>query len=89
MTTVTLSTPLTVGKQTVTSLTFRKAKLKDVIAADSVTGDLSKTCAVLASMAGVSYPEFKELEMDDLNAIIAQVGDLLGNVPAPETTGAE
>lgn len=87
MTTVTLSTPLIVNKQPVTSLTFRKARLADLIAADSVKGELSKTAAVLASMSGVSYPEFKEIDMDDMNTIIAQVGHLLGNGDTPQTTG--
>jgi len=86
--TVTLSRPLTVDKDQRTSLTFREAELGDMIAADAVSGEMGKTAAVLASMCGVPYPAFKRLSMADMNAVMAKVGHLLGNVLAPAPTGA-
>jgi hypothetical protein len=86
--TVTLASPIEHNGKTYSELTFRKAKLGDMIAADAVGGVLGKTAAALASIAGIPYPAFKELSMRDMNAVLEKVGHLLGNAPAPAGTGA-
>jgi hypothetical protein len=82
---VKLDTPATHGNKTVDTLTFRKPKARDLIAAEAVSkggGELARTVATLASMADVPYQLMQELEVEDLNRVVAEVGPLLGESPA-------
>ncbi len=84
--TVTLSRPLLFNGETFASLQFRSPRAKDLIAADreAEDGNLGRTVAALASMCGVPYAALQELEIEDLNKIVAEVGPLLGELaPAP------
>lgn len=82
MTTVTLKHPVEVSGKTYDSLTFRHATFGDFCAADAVSGDNSKTAAVLAGMAGVSIQVIKGLAMEDMAAVLDASGPLMGNPPA-------
>jgi len=81
--TVKLATPLQTKAGEVTSLTFRKAKVGDLIAGDAIAknsgSDIARAVAILASMAGITYAEFRDLDVDDLVTIQTETAELLGN----------
>lgn len=85
MTTYTLRTPVDHNGKNYKDLIFRKPKTGDLMVLDNFKGEMSKTIALLATISDVPLPAFKEIEMDDLNAIIEATAGLLGNAPA--TTG--
>jgi hypothetical protein len=82
--TVKLSTPVTYGDKTYASLTFRKMKAKDLVAAEigGKSGDAGRTMGMLASMADVPIPVITELDIDDFNALSATVAPLMGKSAA-------
>lgn len=82
MKTISLSKPIDDNGKTVTELTFREATTGDVMASDAVTGAFSKQIAVLAGMAGVSLSLMKKVALADLNHVVDEVADLLGESPA-------
>lgn len=77
--TVKLSKQIMKGEQTLTELTFREATIGDIMLADAVNGDLTKTMAPLAAMCGLTLPEFKQVTARDLGAILKATKGLLGN----------
>lgn len=83
--TVKLSKAIEDAGKTYTELTFREAELGDLIAADHMQGELGKTAAVIAGMAGVPLPAIRKLSMRDMNKIMKAVEPLMGNEPEPET----
>lgn len=85
MTTVKLSTPVEHNGQTYSELKFREATIGDLIMGDAVSGELTKTMAVLASISDLPLPAFKKIAARDLNAIMKATADLLGNEPATTT----
>lgn len=64
--TYTLQSPVIVAGKTITELTFRKMKAKDLAAGDLVQGQTNKSFAILASMASTSLPVIGELDIEDL-----------------------
>ncbi|MBY3434816.1 phage tail assembly protein [Rhizobium laguerreae] len=82
MTTITLSAPVEHSGKAYSELTFREATIGDLIMGDAVTGELTKTMAVLASISDVPLPAFKKIKARDLNAIMKATADLLGNEPS-------
>lgn len=88
MTTYTLKTPVSHNGTTVTSLTFRKPKVGDLMMMDKFTGDTEKLIALLASTSDTAIPVFKEIDLDDFNGIVAVLGDTLGNSPASTASGS-
>ena len=86
MVSYTLRTPVDHNGKTYSALTFRKPKTGDLMVLDNFKGEMSKTIALLATISDVPLPAFKEIEMEDLNAIIEKTAGLLGNGQA--TTGA-
>ena len=80
MKTITLKHPI----GDISSFTFRRANTGDFAAADAVTGEFSKTLAVLAGMADTTLPTMKKIDIEDFTAIVDQVGDLMGNAPQPD-----
>lgn len=92
MTTIKISTPIEFNGKSYTEFTFRKPKAKDLVQADLVKGETRRGLAIMASMAGVPLPVFEELEMEDFEAISAEVAALMGKfptTPAPEATASE
>lgn len=69
--------PVHDGK-TYTSLTLRKMKAKDLVAADLVQGEARKGFALFASMAGVPIQVIEELDMDDLEKLGREAAPLMG-----------
>lgn len=88
MTTYTLKTPVTHDGTTVSSLTFRKPKVGDLMTMDKFTGETEKLIALLASTSDTTIPVFKEIDLEDFNGIVAAMGDNLGNSPASTATGS-
>jgi len=72
-------------EETLTTLQLRTAiKARDLRVTDGVTGEISKTLALIAQLAGISVREADELSIED----IAVIGEILGNLlPAGLLTG--
>ena len=73
--------------ETYSEFTFREAELGDLCAADAVSGEMQKTAAILAGMAGVPIQAIRKLKARDLSVVTDKVGHLMGNEKKP-TTGA-
>lgn len=73
---------------TLTELTFREATTGDACRADLVKGDFTKILAILSGMAGVDLPTMQKVGMADFNAILAEVGELMGEHAEAAGTGA-
>ena len=82
--TVKLSNPVTYDGKTYSSLTLRKMKAKDLVAAEigGRTGETSQTLGIFASMADVSIPVIAELDMDDFEALAEAAAPLMGKKAA-------
>ncbi|EYD71816.1 phage tail assembly protein [Limimaricola hongkongensis] len=77
--TVTLEEPVEHKDKTYTSLTFRRGKAKDFVAMDAVKGEMRKSMALFASMAGVPLPVIEELDTEDFVKVGKEVAVLMGN----------
>lgn len=75
---VELEDPVKFNGEIKLSLTFRKRKVSDLVAADSVKGMTKKEAAVLASMAEVPLPVILDLSSDDYDAVLVKVEPLMG-----------
>lgn len=78
--TFTLETPVEHDGQTYATLTLRKMKAKDLVAADLVNGNLRKSLAIFASMAGVPIMVMEELDTDDFNRLGREAAPLMGKL---------
>lgn len=78
MTTITLTKPITHNSTTITELTFREATTGDFAAADAVTGEFTKTLAILAGMSGQTLPMMKAIPMKEFTRIVGEVAALMG-----------
>lgn len=76
--TVQLSEPVEYGGETYSELTFRKMKAKDLVASDDVDGDMRKSIAIFASMAGVPMDVIAEMDGDDFVQMGVEVAPLMG-----------
>lgn len=77
--TVPLAETISVGKETFTEITFtRTTRGKDLVAMDAVQGDVRKSFALFASMAGVPIQVFLEMSTDDYEAVASAVAPLMG-----------
>lgn len=76
--TVRLSVPVEYQGKTYADLTFRKLKVKDLVAADLVDGDIRKSLALFASSAGVPIGVFEELDVEDFADVSERIKPLLG-----------
>lgn len=77
--TITLEEPVTHGDTTHDTIVFsRKRKVRDLLAADGVKGQLNKTAAVYASMADVPVAVILDLDADAYADLEAKVEPLMG-----------
>lgn len=81
---ITLAKPVEHDGKTVTELTFKAATTGDAMAADVVSGDFSKTVAILAGMCEQTLPFMRKVALADTNRIATEVAaaGLLGELPA-------
>lgn len=71
-------------QETITELTLRKPKAKDLLSLDTVTGDVSKTLALISALSGHPMLVIHELSTDDLTA----AGEIIaGFFPNGQKTG--
>ena len=75
--TVLLSSPINVDGEVVGELTFAAPILSDLCVAERYEGDMSKTAAVLARMAGVPVHAMKQVSVRDVFTIVERVSPLL------------
>lgn len=80
--TVKLSKLISFNGETFAELTFREATAGDARRAEEVTGEFSRSLAILAGMAGVSLEVMDKIPLRELNRIIEQVVPLMGESPA-------
>jgi hypothetical protein len=84
-----LSKPISHNGTTYNSLTFREATAGDLATGESVSGDLTKTLAILACMADVPLQVVRQIRARDLKALNDLVAPLMGEdapkgkTPAP------
>lgn len=76
--TFTPTAPIKIGDKTYPTLTLRKMKAKDRVAADLVNGESRKTFAVYASMADVPIQVIEELDNDDFDRLEELAAPLVG-----------
>ncbi|SHE79466.1 Phage tail assembly chaperone protein, E, or 41 or 14 [Loktanella atrilutea] len=76
--TVKLEFPVTFDGKTISELTFRRRKAKDLIATDLVKGETRKHMAMMASMADIPLPVIEDLDADDWEEIAEATIPLLG-----------
>lgn len=74
----TLSEPVTFEGKTYAVLNLRKLKGKDLVAMDSVKGEVRKSMAMFASVCGVPLPVIEELPVDDFEALGEAMQPFLG-----------
>lgn len=84
--TVPLSVPIVHEGQSLSSITFRPATVKDLISASEQDGELKQTISMLASSSGLSFDTFTQVCTKDLKTIMDSTSELLGNGKA-STTG--
>lgn len=84
---VSLTTPVTHGEDTISALTFREPTVGDLIIGDQFPGQLAKMTAILASISDTPLPAFKKIGAKDFSKIVTATSDLLGNGKG-NTTGA-
>lgn len=80
--TFTLETPVEHDGTSYSTLTLRKMKAKDLIAADLVDGSLRKSLAIFASMASVPIMVVEELDADDFTRLGREAAPLMGKLAA-------
>ena len=88
---ITLTTPVSFNGKTVTTLTLRKAKVKDLEAAELARkegGDFSSMVALVASLADVPVGVVREMDADDLSLLSEALPVFLPSSTPPATTGA-
>lgn len=80
--TVQLSEPVALGEapnvKTFSEITFRKLKGRDLLAMDKMKGEMAKTFAMLASMGGVPFQVFEEMDTDDFQKAMLAIVPLMG-----------
>ena len=88
---ITLTTPVSFNGKTVTTLTLRKAKVKDLEAAEMARKegrDFSSMVALVASLADVPVGVVREMGADDLTLLSEALPDFLPSSTPPARTGA-
>jgi hypothetical protein len=73
---------------TYVELTFRRPKGRDLLVMDRLAGDLNKTIGMMASMAGVPYPVFEEMDAGDFARVGEEIAPLLGKLGRSSKPGA-
>ncbi len=67
--TITLRCPVTCEGQTISSLTMRPPRVRDILAVDSIVGDAAKEVRLLANLCEVSPRAVEELDLRDYEAL--------------------
>jgi hypothetical protein len=78
--TLTLSKPIkdTDGKE-IRDLTLREPTVGDLIAAESFTGRIAYTTAMIAAITGIVIPVLKTMTATDFDRVDRAIGELMGN----------
>ena len=63
--TVTLDVPITVGGKEVASVTFRKAKGRDMLETDKDSGDLAKAFRLASVLGDIPFSAMASMEAED------------------------
>lgn len=74
----TLSEPVTFEGKTYAVLNLRPLKGRDLVAMDSVKGEVRKSMALFASATGVPLPVIEDLSLDDFEALGEAMQPFLG-----------
>lgn len=80
MTAIKLKYPVTVGDHTVSSVTFHRAKVKDVEAiqaAHETDGEFTASIVTIARLTGLSPDEVREIDAEDMITLAKAIPDFL------------
>lgn len=90
METIKLQYPITVNGGLVDTITLRRPKVRDLVYAEQYgkSGEESYGAAMAASLAGLSFDEFCEIDRVDAIAIGKAVGALVGNAKGADGDGS-
>lgn len=84
---ITLTTPVDFNGKTYATLTLRKAKVKDMEAAEMArkeSGEFSSMVVLVAALAGVPVSVVREMDAEDLEKVSEELpGFLPGAKPKP------
>lgn len=79
-TAITLKHPIVSGEKTITSVTFKRAKVKDIEAINSAVeteGEFSASITTIARLTGLTLDEVREIDGEDFINLAAGVPDFL------------
>lgn len=74
------SEPLEYAGKTYAELTFKRPKVGHMVAMDAVTGDMEKSMAFLAAMAGVPLPVLLELDLEEIDRLNSELEPMTGSL---------
>lgn len=81
MTTITLKYPVQDGATTLTEISLRRPKVRDIAAGDKARiadGEMAGTIAMIASMAGLPVPVVMDIDATDFAALAEAMAELVG-----------
>lgn len=77
--TITLAYPIEVDGQTLTTITLRRPKTRDIRAMDARKGTpMDKTLWMLASLTGLTPEQIDEIDTADLNTLAEKIAGFTG-----------
>ena len=77
--TVNLLSPIQVGDQTISELTFREAEVGDLIDVAECSHEMERIAKMIALITNTDLAVIRKIKARDLKNIMKQVGDLMGN----------
>ena len=83
--------PITYSGKVYNELVFKRPKASALVAMDAARGDVAKTMAFLAALAGVPIPVIHELDVADLARLGEEIRPLVGQLfgaDVPDVTAA-
>lgn len=91
MSTLTLNHPITFAETTITTVTFHRARVKDIEAIQSAVeteGELAASIVTIARLTGLSVDEVREIDGEDFVRIAEKLPDFLPRLEIG-STGAQ
>ena len=80
-TTVQLTYPVQHGGQTITEITMRRTKVRDIERLDELTGDALRSVTLISDLSGQDPDVIREMDAADFKKLGEVVQDFLGNPP--------
>ncbi|MFB9788969.1 phage tail assembly protein [Shinella granuli] len=88
MTTYTLKTPVEHNNKTYSTLTFRTAKVGDLMVVDAVKGEMTQSVAIIAAIADVPIQVIKGMDLLDFKGASEAAAPFLAGFEESTATGS-